>query len=444
MSNLKNGFRMAMEELEEGEAAAAVAETETAEVPAEVHSEVDAAVADGDAIVEAHDDIDGAVEDTNSLDAIGDKVEATLDGEKEGDGEGEGLTPEDAEIVEVAVESLYRHLHVRKPLRLSAEAFGKDRTRKQATKMAVEDIRESVQKAWKVIKEFFQRMWAAVQAFFKKVFGTTDRLKRAAEAIVTRAKAAGNEAAAKEIAAGGFASKIEVAGQVNPANTGKYMKDLANVYDTLMDATTVVAMDAMVVMQGVSEGDTDGKSVDMGKYRAYASKKRGQADVQFFGSVLPGNKVFAITLPEKGGTLDKMTFGLFTRAKFGLTEFDPKHEFKADKVAVATPEQAIQIAEGVITIADSIDSQKDTESSIGKMIAEAVKFADEALKKADEAGKGDSAELRRGVSKFGSLLGTVPSQLTGYTLGTAKAALDYAGKSLSQYGKQAKTEEAAK
>lgn len=429
--NLNKHLRMAAEELEEQEAAAVVEPTvDEAEVPEELGETVDVIEAEGDEHAEVGEQIDGAVADVNDLDTISDTVAARAEGD-----DAEGLTPTEAEVVEVAVESLYRRLNMRKSPKLAAESFGAARTRKDATRLAAESISEGVANAWKTIKEFIKRAWEAVKAFFVRVFTETGRIKAHAQKIVERAKVATGAPSAKEIPAGGFAARLEMGGQFGGGSVAKNNEVFTAIYTGLMDGYIQTAADAQVAMEAVAKGEADTKILNMGGLKTLAKNKRAKEQVAYLTGEFPGNKAFSITLPAKGGTLDKVTFGLFTQIKFSMDTFDPKRQFKAENVAIASPEQSAEIAESVIKMCDEIDAQKKTKSNIDKMMAEALKFADEAERAAGSKEKqANAATIKSGISRLGTLLSSMPSQMTGYALGTAKASLDYAGKSVAKFG----------
>lgn len=428
---LKHALQMAAEEFDE---TAAAAEPEVAvdeaEVPEDLHEEVDGVEVEAEDHVDVADDIDGAVADVNDLDTISDTVAARAEGD-----DAEGLTPVEAETLEVAVESLYRRLKLRKLPVLAAESFGAARTRRDATKLAAESLQEGVSNAWKTIKDFIIRAWEAVKAFFNKVFTATGRIKAHAEKIKARAAASDGTSEVKEIPAGGFAARLEMGGQFGGGSVAKNVEVFTAIYSGLMDGYVQTAHDAQISMEMVAKGEADSKILNLGQLKALAKNKRSKEQVAYLTGEFPGNKAFSITLPAKGGTLDKVTFGLFTQTKFALEAFDPKRQFKAENVAIASPEQAGQIADAVIKLADEIDQQKKSKANIDKMMAEAIKFADAHAKGAGDgkAKQANAQMIRSGISRLGTLLSSMPSQLTGYALGTAKASLDYAGKSVSKY-----------
>lgn len=125
--------------------------------------------------------VNSAVDDIGELSDVKDVMEDSID-------KGEGLSSNAAELAAVAVEAICARLGIEKKRTIvpSLESFGSKNSRLTATKIAVEGIGETIEKAWQAIKAFFAKMWANIKSFFKKVWSILVNFKNTAKDLITR------------------------------------------------------------------------------------------------------------------------------------------------------------------------------------------------------------------------------------------------------------------
>ncbi len=142
------------------------------ELEANVNGWIDEADERIEVVQDACDQTDAAVQDTEDLEKLGQVVAAT------NDGDGQGLTTAEAETVTAAVESLYRRLGLTHAPALAFEAYGNARTRKMATRLSVETIKNDIKNAWQKIKAFVLRIWQEVKKFFNSITTSVEALNK--------------------------------------------------------------------------------------------------------------------------------------------------------------------------------------------------------------------------------------------------------------------------
>ena len=110
-------------------------------------------------VKELQNTISTGIKEIDTLEAVANQLENSIPGG--------GVEPLSARIAEMAVESIYNRLGINKRAMPSLEDFNSTSSRIAATKLAVENIRETVQKAWKAICEFFKKLYNSIVNFIK-------------------------------------------------------------------------------------------------------------------------------------------------------------------------------------------------------------------------------------------------------------------------------------
>lgn len=102
---------------------------------------------------------------------------------------GEGLSPEAAEIAEVAVESICNRLGMISYRRTvpSLESFGQKQSRLSATKVALEGFVDKVKEIWKKIIESIKTFSKKIKDFLFNFFNSVDKLKEYLKDLRTKA-----------------------------------------------------------------------------------------------------------------------------------------------------------------------------------------------------------------------------------------------------------------
>lgn len=120
-------------------------------------------------------EIEEGLSDVDTLNDVADTLEAT---EENG-----GATQTEARLAEITVESIYAKWNEQSNPFSSMEDFGDSYSRLQATRVAVESIREKAAHAAKVIREFFVNLFKRIAEWFNKMVDQAHRVSSRAEKI---------------------------------------------------------------------------------------------------------------------------------------------------------------------------------------------------------------------------------------------------------------------
>lgn len=425
MSKSRFAFALALEELQEEQAAAAVdavvAPVEETAVPAETAVALDEVVETaegGDAELE---EMDQAATDADALDAIADKVEEA--------GEGDGLTPAAAEIVEIAVENIYKRWNLKSVKMPATEAFGSARDRKGATKMAAESISEQAKKIWAAIMKFFQQAVEWVKGFYAKLFDGNTKLKAAAEAMSKRVMTFSSATAKeKEIAKGGFVKSLEMGGKFD----GKVVVAGVKAVGEYTGDVAVSVSDFAKVAAGLAKSPLTGSEQVPFNVLSAMTASNSDNGVVLTGIELPGNKALKAVVPKDWKTAVKLTVTEFSLSRVSFGTFDDKAEgFKGDKVPTATLDEVSAICAAVTDLTGQVDKTKAASAEISKALAE---FTADIKKQMNAEGAAEGVKtVQKFMQRAGAVIQSVPAATTAHAVKTGRAALEYGNVSLKQY-----------
>ena len=145
----------------ESEAPQEAVETTTVEDVVEVQEQAQNVAEAQAEVAEIEKAIDTGLQEVENLNVMANQLENSI---PEG-----GAEPMSAQIAEMAIESIYRRLGIKAKAMPSLEEFNDHRSRIEATKLAVEGIREVANKVWTVISTFFKNLWQAILRVFEHV-----------------------------------------------------------------------------------------------------------------------------------------------------------------------------------------------------------------------------------------------------------------------------------
>lgn len=153
-------------------------------------AEAPAAVAE---VVEAGQDIDdglGAIneasDDVAELETVGEIVSDSVEPEVEGGAEGPGMEPVAAALAAETVRRLRKKWGLSSPQAIGApslESFGRASSRKQATRLALLGISDTIKKIWEKIKAFFKGLWDKIKSAIKSIFQSNVKTQQRAIAL---------------------------------------------------------------------------------------------------------------------------------------------------------------------------------------------------------------------------------------------------------------------
>jgi len=160
-----------------------------AEMPdmVEVETTADAVMAQDSEVAETADDIEEATDASETLSKVQDVAEASV-------AQGEGLSQSAADMTTVIVESICNRLNIPSTNLIPAtEAFGSTNTRLNSTKLALENIKDTIKKIWEGIKRGAKIVFDGITKFFKNLFSATAAIYNAATGIKKAAEQAAKD-----------------------------------------------------------------------------------------------------------------------------------------------------------------------------------------------------------------------------------------------------------
>ena len=447
MSRYRSQIVAAMEELQEEETAAAVAEPEVTVEP-EVTESVDAVAEQVEGSTDDFEQIDALGDDAEGLSDLGDAVAATVEPAEDGAPEGDGLSPEMADVVEVATEGytrLMKRMGVKLPANPASETFKNPRDRKAQTRLAVENIKAWAKKAWDAIIAFFMKCKTWIVKFFSDLFDSNKRLEGAAKKIYDRADKIGDAAKAKAetISAGSFASKLQMGGKCDfsvvgnavGGNTKYFLQVLQDVNEFAEYAGKIGASADSIIKNPAGASD---KELPLKFLSTMKETGRENGMISLSSAELPGNRALLATVPQDWKKAAMIKLNVFGKTRVHFGTFDEKSKgFEGETVPTLTIQQVCDTTVGIQFLCNELDKRKSTLGNLSRNLDSMTA----GIKKANIDNPGASDEAIRDMQNFmrqaGKVVAQLPTAFCGEAIRVAHAALDYSAKSLSQYGGKA-------
>jgi hypothetical protein len=426
-------------------------EPEVVEEPSEeVPAEVEAGAADVEAgsteVEDGLGEIETAGEDTAAIGEIADVVERSVTPDENGEG-GEGLSPEAAEIAEIAVERLRERIGLKKSTtgKLSLEAFGSASNRVTASNMALEGFKEYVSKAWEAIKKAWNFVIGKIIELWKRIFDANTKVAAAAKSL----GAAADKAKGKSASEVAF-DNANIAGAFAGSSSEAKAADVESVLKThgeQIDKALAFAVEVESTLKGF-EGVLDKVKAQKKDDQAQIIDNKGiQEELTKLVEKLAANGKSAFKSGTAVGLIDNGSFEVDFTAGEGTTAGYIKASFKsnpskATKVKTLTPEEAASVAKAVEELSKKVGqlqakksllsgAQKAIDSLISKAVSEAGSL---------EGNEGGAKELKATMeaakqytSQIGQVYGQVATVLPKLSIRAEKLALDYVSASLGKY-----------
>jgi hypothetical protein len=412
------------------------------EVPAEVESEVgelNEAHAEVDGLADA---IDATVDDAGVLEDVSDKMAESVES-------GEGLSPEAAEMAEIAVEAVCSRLGIdSKGIFLGTESFGATGTRLSATRVSLEGVMDSLKRAWEAIKKAFFTMVDKLKALWKRFFDANTKLGNSAKAMSSAAGKMGskvkketafeNESLYRAFSVGGAAVNAgEVIGVLKnhikvTESAVKFVENSEKALEGINKAMETLKEDKEPAGAAYAEMMKTAVASVAAAVSAIASETKGD---EHFSPALVGNvRLKATVLKDPDADKDFV--------KFEVEELD-KGDSSAKPLPVLSGEEIIKITAEVQALSKATDGikakmsifekfEKTMNSTIDKAIAKVGKL-DHA---GDVAGatKADMEAIRRATAQIGNTTARGYAALPKLSIQAQKAALNYCAASMKLYG----------
>lgn len=298
--------------------------------------------------------IDGASTDLETLEEIKDVLEDAAE-------EGEGIDETAAKVVEVAVEAIYARLGIPASNILgSTESFSNVRSRKTATKMAAEAIKDTIVRGWEAIKKFFKDLWKKIKELYARYVTGAGRLEAKAKKVKKYVSSRGTEAKEKTMDNKSYVEAfcdskgvnilkeqldstekvVGLAGPLNSALTGFLKKDKAKVADNNLAELHAA-------------------------FKAHGFHNEGGDSAGVHTDILVGNQVLTLKVKDIGKSLmfDVLVENKGSKEKHESISVEDKKDLEAmcDKIATIARK-----------VADNSKKDKD-EKELTKLIDEKIK-----------------------------------------------------------------------
>lgn len=405
----RKGFIAAMEDIDELNADGTDAQVE---VPAEVEAE-------SAAVQEESDDIDDEVQALEDATEAADELEAMTDVAERAEEEGEGLDPVAAEVTEVAVESIYARLGIERKAVPSMESFGSANTRKQATRIAIEDWKESLKKFWEAVKSFFKNLYEKIKSFISRIINFFMSIEKVAKRMKTRVEALPAEHTAKEAE---FENKAVKKGF---GHAGEGAAGVLAVLAGQQGMTNRLTDVARSISQTLLTGN--GPTVSDEKFTNADLKDIASDKYKLFNNT-------TVKVEEKDGTVEVKV----DEDKNG-GEGKVKTLSKEDMLKICTT--AERYGKDVAIAKKLIEEQDKITKAVTKAADNMIRLTAKEMEKGDDKSATDTAKKAgKSIVSAGKSLTKVENVVLSLNAKAGKAALNYVAASLAQYGEKKKDE----
>lgn len=384
-------------------------------------------------------EIEQATADADTLTRIAETAQAS-----EEDG---GLDPVAAEVAEIAVEAIYSRLGVRSSSYPALESFSGRTGRVRATRIAVEEMMDTVKKVWAAVITAFRKIIDFVKSFFGKLFDGNRKMEARANALQKQLSASTKETAGN-VKSHGLG---KVFGDFDGASAVRDVGDITSELKALSGVVggTIAGLGAMANEVKVNVTGKDDSWLDRSKaaedvisaakqYQSSGGRLlKPRLDLKFgegpkttmgekAGAAWDAVKGFGVTIKENVPFTEKAEVPALTNAQIGtmLTNVKAVAAFNAtQKAALANFEKGINVAlEAARTVAETAPESLNADQSNTKK--------NMAIARAAITATGNAAMK---MFTYGGKIGTQ----------FAKAGLDYAEASLKASAAPAKAEAAA-
>lgn len=410
--------------------------SESAEVPAEIESDMADSQQEMAAIEDYEEAIDEGMDGAQQLDNTTEKMEKLSE-------KNDGLSDDAVEMAEVSLEDIYRRMRLpysKKTKRVmpALESFSTSSSRKETSRLAIEEIKEQGAKIWERIKEFFKKLWESLVVAINNVVGIATKLDTYADALEKRvASLEGKEAKEREFEDSSLMSAFGFNGKVDAGVVSTVLKGQNNLSEGIVKAVTdyagVITGKAVAVINSSNSQTDDVKKIADGNWKSIMGRLGGLSS---FGK--SSVNALTVTLPVVGGKK------IVLNNDAGVIKVsEEKDQYKtAGKVKTLAAGEMTTIIGDARELLKSTEGYKEKIKSGEKVVKEIERVIDEAIKalKKKEDTKRDQKSLstvRESVTSAGKAQFQVLRMTASYNSSAAKFALNYVARSMKQYGEAA-------
>ena len=409
---------------------------EANELPVELVEEVGEAQAESAEIGVAVEELEESVADLETLDDAADVLEESV-APAEGGEEGEGVSEDAAEVAEIVVESICDRLGMPARMRpqIATESFGGRSSRKLATRLAAENMKETVAKGWEKVKKFFIDLYSRIKDFLKGLFDVNKRIQAQAEALLKKVPELKGEAAEKTMENRAVAKAFGGVAETVLANHIQLTATLTTLTEKV--GATMEAVGKVAEKPAEATAETVGQAIAAAKIEGSLQAVSGKS------FVLVNGTHFYVTAHEAD------VEGAKGYIRVDEESIYKNNKFEAKPVDVLTADQMTKLLGKVKELSADTDKLKNIGTSLDKAVKAIDKTISAVIKGAGKKAEGDEAKagvteasggakaIRRAISDLAALNAKLAQRVPALNVVACKAALSYVVASQKQY-KEAK------
>ena len=426
------------------------------------------------AVSEATADAQDVAQEDADAEQLNDEQDELSDVEEAVAQESEGLTPQAAAMLNIALKNIVGKTHANKII--ATENYSSSRgAQREAKQIALEGIKETLKRFWDAIKAQLKKFYNKVKSFFVKVFSAARKLGDRAKKLQQKANDTVGTIEEKSFSFG-QTKTIAVDGKYNEPGslttglsnirkwidgniTVKKSDDYENIIEKAQSAVekavkslgssgNVTLRDHAGVMKELTEGahlsiaplstaTPEPKLADM-----FSGGKDSKDSVQMSQSLPGGKAIFKVVAKGDGEiTIDSLTKRVKnSRLILGNDKYNPRDVSEGD-VKTLTTSQIDKVCDDVIEIAETSYTYEKAWEKRDKFQAKLEREIDAIVKdvNSDNEDKNDSRAdriVRDYATAFTTSVRrrtTFESQFISYALNVGSAMLNYSERSLAQH-----------
>jgi TfoX/Sxy family transcriptional regulator of competence genes len=375
-------------------------------------------IAEDEAGLAEHDALtDEAVETAEALESIRDDLKAAL--------EHGGLEQGGAAILRTSLNHMYKRVGVTtKRVTPALESFGSISRREDATKIALEEVKETLKKVWDTIVAAVKKAIEWIKSFWKKLWDNTEPMMKRAEELKAAASKVEGEATEKTFKNAGMAKALHIQGKVPEGAEGAAR---------MADVAKKVFSDYAAWTSGIEGSTKDlsnigelAKALDHDAFGLQAVHDAASQGIPVEGEAkvgrseeLPGGNALVVVIAKD-----------IEKSKAGIMPFNKgSAEFKGEDVPVQSKDHMVAVCDAVINIGQAIKANEGAIASGEKAKSELLKAMEEAQKK--DEGQGEAIKAARAALK---LIDTPYVALASYAVKVGKSLNQQVEQSIKAYG----------
>ena len=421
------------------------------------------------AVSEATADAQDVAQEDADSEQLNDEQDELSDVEEVVAQESEGLTPQAAVMLGIALKNIVGKSHANKII--ATENYSSSRgAQREAKQIALEGIKETLKRFWDAIKAQLKKFYNKVKSFFVKVFSAARKLGDRAKKLQQKANDTVGTIEEKSFSFG-QTKTIAVDGKYNEAGsltTGlnllrnvitKTVTELKKdtVDSKIEDLVTIIKAGFSGSGKTRSVGDISGlrtavqKTIagatpgtiastvgDVTKYKAQFGDATDTEVKGVFG--LPGSKaIIVVTYTGAQDTIESAVKALKgNKLLLAADKYNPRDVSEGD-VKTLTTSQIDKVCDDVIEIAESVFTFEKNWKENDKFVEKVQKEVDDSIKDFDQEENADSTDQRHFRNFCNSAVGAIrrhtnfKANLCSYGVTTSNAFLNYAERSLAQH-----------